>query len=295
MMITIILRSICNFLYTLQSALQTYERSKIAEALEEVSFPDAHSIVREGDDGDTFFIVRKGRVNVTKRNSDGVDENVALLSQGDYFGERALMQNEARAATITAEGEVECLCLNREAFALLLGPLADILKKRVETYNEPSSAAASPSSSSKSSDKKEKKSGGSGGGGAEEKSDKGSGKGEKKKKGGKSKSKKKAEDDDDDVTYLDLDVPLKDLECLGTLGKGSFGHVTLVKVKGSKSKAPVTYALKAVSKQQIVQSGQQEHIMSEKSVMARLNHPFLIRLYQTYQVGPITRYILVCF
>lgn len=57
-------------------------------------------------------------------------------------------------------------------------------------------------------------------------------------------------------------------------GKGSFGHVQLVKHK----KNGQTYALKAVSKAQIVQLCQQEHIMSEKNVMAMLDCIFLIKL-----------------
>jgi len=74
-------------------------------------------------------------------------------------------------------------------------------------------------------------------------------------------------------------VPFGDLKVLGTLGKGSFGHVQLVQDKTSG----VTYALKAVSKARIVETGQQGHIMSEKNVMVQLNHPFLIRLFQTYK------------
>ncbi len=58
------------------------------------------------------------------------------------------------------------------------------------------------------------------------------------------------------------------------LGKGSFGTVKLVQNKLNKK----TYALKSVWKKQIVETGQQGHIMSEKKVMTHLRHPFLIRL-----------------
>jgi protein kinase A len=71
----------------------------------------------------------------------------------------------------------------------------------------------------------------------------------------------------------------KDLKVIGTLGKGSFGHVQLVKHK----KSGMTYALKSVSKAQIVETCQQSHIISEKQTMAKLNSPFLIRLYATYK------------
>jgi len=75
------------------------------------------------------------------------------------------------------------------------------------------------------------------------------------------------------------DIPFEQLEILGTLGKGSFGHVQLVKDKKSNA----TFALKGVSKSMIVETGQEGHIMSEKNVMAMLKHPFLINLFQTYK------------
>jgi len=86
--------------------------------------------------------------------------------------------------------------------------------------------------------------------------------------------KKTAGDSDGLTTNLDF----KDLTVIGTLGKGSFGHVQLVHDKTGK-----TYALKGVSKGMIVETGQQGHIMSEKDVMAQLKHPFLINLYQTFK------------
>lgn len=74
------------------------------------------------------------------------------------------------------------------------------------------------------------------------------------------------------------DLKFEDLQVIGTLGKGSFGHVQLVEDPAGK-----TYALKGVSKAMIVETGQQNHIKSEKEVMARLKHPFLINLYQTFK------------
>jgi len=78
---------------------------------------------------------------------------------------------------------------------------------------------------------------------------------------------------------LDAGIKFKNLKILGTLGKGSFGHVQLVQdvVSGG------TYALKAVNKSVIVETGQHQHIISEKNVMSQLNHPFITRLYQTFK------------
>ena len=75
-----------------------------------------------------------------------------------------------------------------------------------------------------------------------------------------------------------LDLKLADLKVIGTLGKGSFGFVQLVKSDKSANK---TFALKGVSKVQIAELGQQEHIMSEKNTMCKFDSDFLIRLYST--------------
>lgn len=57
-------------------------------------------------------------------------------------------------------------------------------------------------------------------------------------------------------------------------GRGSFGLVELVKHKPTGN----TYALKGVSKAQIVNTGQQEHIISEKKVMSMLDSQFMVKL-----------------
>eukprot|EP00808_Paulinella_micropora_P019559 g16848.t1 len=71
---------------------------------------------------------------------------------------------------------------------------------------------------------------------------------------------------------------VSDFRVIGTLGKGSFGHVQLVEDSNK-----VTYALKSVSKSHLVKHGQQSHILSEKKVMEQLDHPFVVRLMGTFQ------------
>merc|ERR1712096_408705 len=79
-------------------------------------------------------------------------------------------------------------------------------------------------------------------------------------------------------TSVKKNIRKSDLKVIGTLGKGSFGHVQLVKDKEND-----TYALKSLSKSQVVQLGQQEHVMSEKNVMDDLDCMFLVNLVCTYK------------
>lgn len=56
---------------------------------------------------------------------------------GTYFGERALLKNEARAANIVATSEeLVVVSLERDTFKRLLGPLDDILKRNMEQYEK---------------------------------------------------------------------------------------------------------------------------------------------------------------
>lgn len=66
--------------------------------------------------GDAFYIVREG-VAVVR---DGAKE-LARLGPGQFFGERALLGAEVRAADVVADGRLVCYCLSRTDFDTLLG------------------------------------------------------------------------------------------------------------------------------------------------------------------------------
>jgi serine/threonine protein kinase len=69
------------------------------------------------------------------------------------------------------------------------------------------------------------------------------------------------------------------LKELAVLGSGTFGRVSLVEDKKSKQ----LYALKAMLKSEIVAHKQQKNVINEKNVMMCCNHPFILRLYQTFK------------
>lgn len=76
-------------------------------------------------------------------------------------------------------------------------------------------------------------------------------------------------------------VRLEDLKILTTLGVGGFGRVELVQINGQPSKS---YALKQMKKSQIVETRQQQHIMSEKEIMGEANCNFIVKLFKTFKV-----------
>jgi len=116
--------------------LMRSERSQLCEALEERVFPDGSTIVSQGEKGDTFFIIKSGSCVVSRREDmdDPESKQLQTLMAGHYFGERALLTDESRAATVSASGEALCLMLRREAFDRLLGPLKSILERKAKAY-----------------------------------------------------------------------------------------------------------------------------------------------------------------
>lgn len=108
-----------------------YERSKLSDALKSITFAPNQVIIKQGDIGDTFYIIESGKAVALK---DG--EVVMNYGRGDYFGELALLKDQPRAATVKAlEEPVRCVSLNRHSFKRLLGPLEEFLKRNAERYN----------------------------------------------------------------------------------------------------------------------------------------------------------------
>ncbi|KAM5141095.1 cGMP-dependent protein kinase 1 isoform 2-T2 [Mantella aurantiaca] len=65
--------------------------SKLADVLEETHYECGDYIIRQGARGDTFFIISKGKVNVTREDSPSEDPIfIRTLGKGDWFGEKAL-------------------------------------------------------------------------------------------------------------------------------------------------------------------------------------------------------------
>jgi cAMP-dependent protein kinase regulator len=94
-----------NFLQSVKilSSMDPYERSKIADALNEQKFKKSEYVIKEGDIGDKFFIIIEGEAVATKVLHPGQQpQQVLQYKKGEYFGERALLTNEARAANIIA-------------------------------------------------------------------------------------------------------------------------------------------------------------------------------------------------
>jgi len=73
------------------------------------------------------------------------------------------------------------------------------------------------------------------------------------------------------------DVKITDFNMHNTLGTGTFGRVRLCGLKGE------VYAMKILQKSEEIRLNQQEHICSDRKILAAIDHPFIVILYRTFQ------------
>jgi len=87
-------------------------RAVVAACVRTARLP-GEEIVREGEAGQTMFLIRSGRVTVSVKDASGAKKEVAELGPGDFFGEVALATHRPRSATVTAATGVELLEIPR--------------------------------------------------------------------------------------------------------------------------------------------------------------------------------------
>src|SRR5262249_54302357 len=92
----------------------------LAQQFHSESFQADREIVREGDPGDRFYLVARGEVMVSTLQPDGSQRRIALLRDGDHFGEVALLRNLPRTATIRTTCPTIVLSVQRRHFLNLI-------------------------------------------------------------------------------------------------------------------------------------------------------------------------------
>jgi len=115
----------------LLAQLSTSELQLLNQTLETMQFRSGQVIFKEGDDGDKFYIVKEGNIAGFKEKLGKMEW--FKFDSGDYFGERALLKDEPRSATIICETDVTVLMLSRQDFCTILGPLEDIMLRQSMT------------------------------------------------------------------------------------------------------------------------------------------------------------------
>ena len=117
--------------------MEAYERSKLSDAIQEQWYEDGDYVITEGQQGDIFYLIMSGKAIATKTLEPGKPAvQVYEYKEGDYFGERALLKNEPRAANVIACSQLQVVKLDRKSFRRLLGPIDQILMRNMENYQK---------------------------------------------------------------------------------------------------------------------------------------------------------------
>jgi voltage-gated potassium channel len=118
------------------ASLSDAELERLGRAFEEKHVSPGAHLTLEGASGYSFFVIESGTVRVER---DG--QLLTTLSDGDYFGEAAILTGERRNATVTAASDVELLVLFGTEFRVLESELPEtaetIRQKMLERANEP--------------------------------------------------------------------------------------------------------------------------------------------------------------
>ncbi|XP_065592697.1 cGMP-dependent protein kinase 2 isoform X3 [Cyrtonyx montezumae] len=221
------------------------------DCLEVEYYDKGDYVIREGEEGNTFFIIAKGKVKVTQSTADhSQPQLIKNLHKGDYFGEKALISDDVRSANVIAdEYDVECLVIDRETFNQTVGTYEEL-----QTYLEGYVANLARAD-------------------------------EKRHAKRRSFCGQSTKEVSLEMIQLKEKVaqfpssPFQNLEVVTTLGVGGFGRVELVKVKNEN----VAFAMKCIKKKHVVDTKQQEHIYSEKKILEQICSPFIVKLYRTFK------------
>ncbi len=94
--------------------LSVNELAAVASVTEEAAFDEMEMVFREGDIGDTLFLVLEGEVAVIKDCDAEREFELDSIGPGDYFGEMALFGDDRRSATIRVKKNARFLTLNKQ-------------------------------------------------------------------------------------------------------------------------------------------------------------------------------------
>lgn len=125
------------------SDLEGGDLERVASVAVPRNFEKGVRVFHEGDPSDSCYIVRSGELRITREHSDGRAITLATVGHGEIFGELAMLDGEARSASVESVTDCELVALPAsEVKALLLNhndiavKLITALTRRLRTANE---------------------------------------------------------------------------------------------------------------------------------------------------------------
>jgi rhodanese-related sulfurtransferase len=107
-------------------SLPQEKRDEITRAVETRLIAPRTIIFRQGDPGDSFYIISSGKIRVFRKDREGMETDLSTLGPGDSFGEMALLTGEKRSANVEAVEETRLIVLSKEQFDRTLKDYPDL-------------------------------------------------------------------------------------------------------------------------------------------------------------------------
>jgi CRP/FNR family cyclic AMP-dependent transcriptional regulator len=105
-------------------------------------YRDGEEIIRQGNTGESMYVVQSGRVEVVQTTRDGGSQHLAYLEAGNFFGEMSVFEKEVRSATVRAAGEARVLKIDKKTLLrriredpLLAVNLLKTMSQRIRVLN----------------------------------------------------------------------------------------------------------------------------------------------------------------
>ncbi|MBR9973545.1 ATP-binding cassette domain-containing protein [Magnetospirillum sulfuroxidans] len=113
--------------------LSTAELTQVAEKMTQRPFRDGEVFMRQGEEGDLFYLLRDGQAQVIV-SQNGSESAITTLGPGQYFGERALITGEPRNATVVGRGDGRIATLSKQDFQQALRLAPDLPEQLTRIY-----------------------------------------------------------------------------------------------------------------------------------------------------------------
>mmetsp|Transcript_9255 Transcript_9255/g.16329 ORF Transcript_9255/g.16329 Transcript_9255/m.16329 type:complete len:625 (-) Transcript_9255:88-1962(-) len=240
-----------------------------AGALEELSFLSGEAICTEGEDVGQLFILYDGEAEIKREN-----KVVGTMKKGDWVGEEALAKFIAADCTVTVTTDEAMACMLDEGSFSVVAKAIHSLKK-VEMRSAVGSRQSQVSHNNPFASLVEKENYADG---VLKKEMSHLAQMETAKNGERGSAGKKSRGSQFDFR---LAIDLRCLQQVGALGEGSFGTVLFMRDPTNQQ----NYALKGLLKDQIKKENLAQSVSNERSVMALMDSPFIVRLFGTWQDG----------
>ena len=111
---------------------QQMERNDVKQCVTVMTprkFEAGEFIVRKGEDGDAFYVVESGELTVTDISVGETTYEDVTLGPGDFFGERALVKSEPRAANVVGVKSGTLFSIDRDTFERVCGSFVRLILK----------------------------------------------------------------------------------------------------------------------------------------------------------------------